>query len=102
MNGVRFSNLTVDQLREELLKLQTLAVAVGSCDIDNLPDAVVKAWQAPLNYRDDELMWLRDKYVSLVGAAANVLKHHDAVANGERGDSTTIERLRRELIGQER
>lgn len=77
-NGIDFRNLTVVQLRAELLKLQTLAVAVGQCSGSELPSKVIEAWQEPSEYRRDELVWLREHYLDLVSVAARVVRLKDS------------------------
>lgn len=98
-DGVTFTNLTVDELRREVLKLQTLAVAVGQCDYNSLPEPVRQAWREPRNYRDDELHWLREKYVTLVEVAARVVRHHDQGTLAGKKDSGCIEQLRLLITG---
>lgn len=89
-----FANLTTPELRSELLKLQTLAIAVGQCGVTDVPEAVMKAWQEPLNYRLDELHWLRSRYNELLEAVARVIRQHDQGTLASQGDSSAIEKLR--------
>lgn len=92
-DGVSLRHLTVAELRKEVLKLQSLAIAVGRCSPQDVPDFVMKAWREPAAFRADELKWLREKYVRLVEVAASVVRQHD------QGLAPCIDRLRLEITG---
>jgi hypothetical protein len=97
-DGVTFRHMTVEELREEVLKLQTLAVAIGQCCAEDVPESVMKAWKEPRNYRNDEIHWLREKYVHLVEAAARVVRHYEQGKIAAKDDGS-IERLRLQITG---
>jgi len=101
-DGVTFRDMTAEELREEVLKLQTLSVAVGQCNPTEVPEMVFKAWREPRKYRDDELHWLREKYVHLMEAAARVVRHHDQGTLAAKSDSNCIESLRLQITGSSR
>lgn len=75
-NGIDFKNLTMDELRNECLKLQSLAVAVGECSSGEVPEKVFKAWKTPVNYRQDELVWLREKYWRLLAISTKLVDEY--------------------------
>lgn len=101
-DGVDLRSLTNEELRSEVLKLQTLAVAVGQCQPTDVPESVMKAWSQPRLYRDDELHWLREKYIHLVEAAARVIRHHEQGTLAAKDEFNCIERLRLEITGSSR
>ena len=101
-DGVTFRDMTVEELREEVLKLQTLSVAVGQCSPTDVPESVMKAWREPRKYRDDELQWLREKYVHLMEAAARVVRNHDQGTLVAKSSSNCIESLRLQIAGSTR
>lgn len=94
-DGVTFRDMSVGEVQAELLRLQTLAVAVGQCNPSEVPESVFKAWQQPKRYREDELVWLRQKYVNLVEAAARLVRYHDE----EKDAGECVERVRLLITG---
>ena len=70
-------NATLNSLHEaiqERSRLMPLAVAVGTCDVRSVPESVWKAWQRPENYRQDELVRLRDREAELESQVARLTR----------------------------
>lgn len=90
--NAKIADLTrqVHSLTQERDDLIPLAIAVGDTSMNDVPEAIWKAWQEPENYRQDELVRLREREADLV-TQRNQLTRQLAEADKAIAENWTID-----------
>jgi hypothetical protein len=81
-----------DEARAEVARLTTLALAVGACSADDVPESVYRAYKEPEGYRADEIHRLREELAVAEGRAFNLERQNRYLTKGTDHESTAGDR----------